>query len=535
MAKQYLYDTEARQRIASGVRKLADAVKVTLGPAGRNVISQKSFGSPLVTRDGVTVAKEIELQDPFENMGAKLVTEAAQKTNDVAGDGTTSATVLAEAILNEGLKAVAAGAAPIPLKRGIDAAVEAVVAHIAKQAKKVSTREQKAAVATISANHDKKIGNLLADAVEKVGKDGVITVEEGKSTETVLEFVDGMQFDKGFLSPYFITDAKELKCVLEDAYILLYEKKLSSLRDLIPLLEQVAHSGKPLLVVAEDVEGECLAALVVNRLRGALKVCAVKAPGFGDRRKAIMEDIGVLTGGTFFSEDLGTKLENVKLTELGTAKKVIVSKDFTTVSEGAGKKKDITARIDQIRAQVEKSTSDYDKEKLQERLAKLQGGVAVVKVGAATETELKEKKYRVEDALNATRAAVEEGIVAGGGVALLRAVEALEGLKVAGTDEQMGVSIVRRALEAPIRQIASNAGEDGSVIVDEVRTAGGPKGWDAKEGKLVNMFDAGIVDPAKVVRSSLQNAASIAGLMLTTETLITELKDKKKVAANAQT
>jgi chaperonin GroEL len=534
MAKQYLYDTDARQRIAAGVKKLADAVKVTLGPAGRNVISQKSFGSPIVTRDGVTVAKEVELSDPFENMGAKLVTEAAQKTNDVAGDGTTSATVLAEAILREGLKAVAAGAAPIPLKRGIDAAVEAVTQAVAKQSRKVSTREQKAAVATISANHDTAIGNLLADAVEKVGKDGVITVEEGKSTETVLDFVDGMQFDKGFLSPYFITDTKELKCVLEDCFLLLHEKKLSNLRELIPLLEQIAHSGRPLLIVAEDVEGECLAALVVNRLRGALKVCAVKAPGFGDRRKAMLEDIAVLTGGRFISEDLGIKLESVKLTDLGQAKKVIVSKDFTTVSEGAGKKKDIQARIDQIRAQIDKTTSDYDKEKLQERLAKLQGGVAVVKVGASTETELKEKKYRVEDALNATRAAVEEGIVPGGGVALLRAAESLKDLKLAGSDEQMGVGIVRRALEAPLRQIAANAGEDGSVIVDEVRSAGGAKGWDAKERKFVNMFDAGIVDPAKVVRSGLQNAASIAGLMLTTETLITELKDKKKVAADAE-
>jgi chaperonin GroEL len=534
MAKQYLYDAEARQRIAQGVKKLADAVKVTLGPAGRNVISQKSFGSPVVTRDGVTVAKEVELEDPFENMGAKLVTEAAQKTNDVAGDGTTSATVLAEAILREGLKAVAAGAAPIPLKRGIDQAVEAVTAQIAKMARKVSTREQKAAVATISANHDAPIGNLLADAVEKVGKDGVITVEEGKSTETVLEFVDGMQFDKGFLSPYFITDAKELKCVLEDAYILLHEKKLSNLRELIPLLEQIAHSGRPLLIVAEDVEGECLAALVVNRLRGALKVCAVKAPGFGDRRKAMLEDIAILTGGRFLSEDLGSKLENVKLEDLGQAKKVLVSKDFTTISEGAGKKKDIQARIETIRAQVEKSTSDYDKEKLQERLAKLQGGVAVVKVGASTETELKEKKYRVEDALNATRAAVEEGIVPGGGVALLRCTDVLAKLAVSGADEQMGVALVKRALEAPLRQIAANAGEDGSVIVDEVRSAGGSKGWDAKERKVVDMFAAGIVDPAKVVRSGLQNAASIAGLMLTTETLITDLKDKKKVAASAE-
>jgi chaperonin GroEL len=534
MAKQYLYDAEARQRIAQGVKKLADAVKVTLGPAGRNVISQKSFGSPIVTRDGVTVAKEVELEDPFENMGAKLVTEAAQKTNDVAGDGTTSATVLAEAILREGLKAVAAGAAPIPLKRGIDQAVEAVTAQIAKMSKKVVTREQKAAVATISANHDAPIGNLLADAVEKVGKDGVITVEEGKSTETILEFVDGMQFDKGFLSPYFINDTKELKCVLEDAYVLLHEKKLSNLRELIPLLEQIAHSGRPLLIVAEDVEGECLAALVVNRLRGALKVCAVKAPGFGDRRKAMLEDIAVLTGGRFISEDLGTKLENVKLEELGQAKKILVSKDFTTISEGAGKKKEIQARIETIRAQIEKSTSDYDKEKLQERLAKLQGGVAVVKVGASTETELKEKKYRVEDALNATRAAVEEGIVPGGGVALLRCTDVLAKLTVSGSDEQMGVALVKRALEAPLRQIAANAGEDGSVIVDEVRAAGGSKGWDAKERKLVDMFAAGIVDPAKVVRSGLQNAASIAGLMLTTETLITDLKDKKKVAASAE-
>ncbi len=533
MPKQYLYDTDARARIAAGVKKLADAVRVTLGPAGRNVISQKSFGGPTVTRDGVTVAKEVELPDPFENMGAKLVTEAAQKTNDVAGDGTTSATVLADAILREGLKCVAAGAQPIALKRGIDKAVAAVVERIQSISKKVTSREQKAAVATISANHDRAIGELLADAVEKVGSDGVITVEEGKTTETVLDFVDGMQFDKGFLSPYFITDTKDLRCVLEDAYVLLYEKKLSNLRELIPLLEAVAHAGKPLLLVAEDVESEVLAALVVNRLRGALKVCAVKAPGFGDRRKAMLQDIAILTGGTFISEDLGLKLENVGLQDLGRVAKAIVNKDTTTLSEGGGRKKDIQARIEQIRGQVDKATSDYDREKLQERLAKLQGGVAIVKVGAPTETELKEKKYRVDDALNATRAAVEEGIVPGGGVALIRCQEALDGVKGRGSDEKMGVDIVRRALEAPLRQIAANAGEEGSVIVDEVRNAKGARGWDAKERAFVDLFQAGIIDPAKVVRAALQHAASIAGMILTTETLITDLKDEKKAAEGA--
>ncbi len=543
MAKQYLYQTEARQRIALGAKKLADAVRVTLGPAGRNVISQKSFGAPMVTRDGVTVAKEVELPDPFENMGAKLVTEAAQKTNDVAGDGTTTATVLAEAILREGLKAVAAGAAPVALKRGIDRAVEAAVARIAKISKKVSTKEQKVAVATISANHDRILGTIIADAVEKVGKDGVITVEEGKGTETVLDVVDGLQFDKGFLSPYFITDPKELRVVLEDAVILFHEKKLSNLRELIPLLEAVAHAGRPLLIVAEEVEGECLAALVVNKLRGALKVCAVKAPGFGDRRKAMLEDMAVLTGGRFFSEDLGGKLESVKISDLGTAKKILVSKDTTTISEGGGSKKALQARIDQIRAQIEKATSDYDKEKLQERLAKLQGGIAVIKVGAPTETELKEKKYRVDDALNATRAAVEEGIVPGGGVALVRCTEAIDLIKgVADDDERTGIAIVRRAIEEPMRWIVRNAGEEGSVVVDEVRAAGkegGGKegkadwGWDAREGKYRDMVEAGIIDPAKVVRSALQNAASIAATMLTTETLITELKDGKKAAAGA--
>jgi len=534
MAKQYLYEANARQRIASGVGQLTDAVRVTLGPAGRNVICQKSFGGPIVTRDGVTVAKEVELEDPFENMGAKLATEAAQKTNEVAGDGTTTATVLTQSILTEGLKAVAAGAEPIGLKRGIDKAVGAVTEELARISKKVTTREQKAAVATISANHDSAIGDLLAEAVDTVGEDGVITVEEGQGTETALEFVDGMQFDKGYLSPYFITDTKDLTCVLNDALILFYEKKLSNLREFIPLLETVAHAGKPLLIVAEDVEGECLAALVVNRLRGALQVCAVKAPGFGDRRKAMLGELAILTGGTFVSDDLGVKLDAVSLGDLGTAKKVIVTKDTTTLSEGGGKKKAIAARIDQIRVQIEKSTSDYDKEKLQERLAKLQGGVAVVQVGAPTELELKEKKYRVDDALNATRAAVEEGIVPGGGAALIRCIDAVEGLRVRGDDERMGVRIVRRALEAPLRQIASNAGEDGAVIVDEVYHAAKNRGWDARERCYVNMYEAGIIDPAKVVRAALQNAASIAGMILTTETLITDLKDEKKPADGAQ-
>jgi len=534
MAKQYLFDSDARLRIASGVQQLAAAVKVTLGPAGRNVICEKSFGGPTVTRDGVTVAKEVELEDPFENMGAKLATEAASKTNDVAGDGTTSATVLTEAILREGLKAVTAGAQPIALKRGIDKAVAAVTERIAEMSKKVTSHAQKAAVATISANHDVEIGKLLADAVEQVGKDGVITVEEGQSTETVLEFVDGLEFDKGFLSPYFINNTTDLTCVLEDCLILFYEKKLSNLREFIPLLETVAHAGKPLLIVAEDVEGECLAALVVNRLRGALRVCAVKAPGFGERRKAMLEDLAILTGGTFISEDLGLKLENVTAGDLGTAKKVLVTKDGTTIQEGGGKKKDLQSRIGQIRTQIEKTTSSYDTEKLKERLAKLQGGVAVVQVGAATELELKEKKYRVEDALNATRAAVEEGIVPGGGVALVRCIDTIEKLRVRGDDERMGVAIVRRALEAPLRQIAANAGEEGSVIVDEVRSAKTlGRGWDAKERTFVNMFDAGIIDPAKVVRAGLQNAASIAGMILTTETLITDLKDEKKPADGA--
>ena len=523
MPKQYLYDIEARQRIAAGVKKLADAVKVTLGPAGRNVISQKSFGSPLVTRDGVTVAKEVELQDPFENMGAKLVTEAAQKTNDVAGDGTTSATVLAEAILREGLKAVAAGAAPIPLKRGIDKAVEAVTAHIAKQARKVVTREQKAAVATISANHDTVIGNLLADAVEKVGKDGVITVEEGKATETVLEFVDGMQFDKGFLSPYFITDTKELKCVLEDAYVLLHEKKLSNLRELIPLLEQIAHSGRPLLIVSEDVEGECLAALVVNRLRGALKVCAVKAPGFGDRRKALLEDIAILAGGRVISEEAGRKLDHAGLEDLGHARRIEIDKDDTTIIGGAGDPEKVKARVADIKRQLEDATSDYDKEKLRERAAKLAGGVAVVKVGAATETEMKERKARVEDALHATRAAVEEGVLPGGGVALLRARARLGEVKAGNADQRCGVAIVLRALEEPLRQIVANAGDEPSVVLDRVLAGAGSFGYNALTGEYGDLAAMGILDPCKVTRTALQNAASVAGLILTTDVMVADI------------
>src|SRR5262245_13891591 len=534
MPKQYLFDVDARVRIAVGARKLADAVRVTLGPAGRNVIVQKSFGGPTVTRDGVTVAKEVELVDPFENMGAKLVTEASSKTNDVAGDGTTTATVLAEAIYREGLKAVASGANPTAVKRGIDKAVAAVVDALGKLSKKLENQRQTEAVATISANHDREIGKLLAEAVQKVGKDGVITVEEGKGRDTKLDYVGGMQFDKGYISPYFFTDPKEITAVLEDCSILFHEKKISSLREFIPLLEKVAHAGRSLLVVAEDVEGEALAALVVNKLRGVLKVCAVKAPGFGDRRKVMLEDMAAVSGRKFISQDLGLKLENLTLEHLGRAKKVTVTKDTTTIIEGAGSKKDVESRIQQIRAQIEKSTSDYDKEKLQERLARLQGGVAVVKVGATTETELKEKKYRVDDALHATRAAVEEGIVPGGGVALVRCIGAVEKLDVSG-DERAGADIVRRALEEPLRQIVRNAGFEGSIVVDDVKSGSGDRGFDAKERKMTSMYEAGIVDPTKVVRSALQNAASIAGLMLTTETLTTDLKDEKKAAQGALT
>jgi len=525
MSKQYLYDADARNRIAAGARKLADAVRVTLGPAGRNVIIQKSYGGPTVTRDGVTVAKEVELSDPFENMGAKLVTEASQRTNDTAGDGTTTATVLAESIYREGLKAIASGANPTLVKRGIDKAVDAVVETLKGLAKKLESRKQTEAVATISANHDVEIGRLLAEAVEKVGKDGVITVEEGKTTATVLEYVGGLQFDKGYLSPYFITDVKDLTAVLEDALILVHEKKISNLREFIPLLEKVAHSGKQLLVIAEEVEGEVLAALVVNRLRGVLKVCAVKAPGFGDRRKAMLEDIATLTGGTFVSEDLGVKLENLTLEHLGRAKKITVTKDATTIVEGGGAKKDVDARVVQIRAQIEKSTSDYDKEKLQERLARLQGGVAVVKVGATTEAELKEKKFRVDDALHATRAAVEEGIVPGGGVALIRCIAGLDKLTF-DDDRRYGVNIIRRALEEPLRQIAGNSGVDGSIVAAKVKESQGPFGFNAATLQYEDLVKAGVIDPAKVVRTAIQNAASVSGLMLTTETLIAE-KPKK--------
>ena len=532
MSKQYLYDVDARTRIAVGAKKLADAVRVTLGPAGRNVIIQKSFGGPTVTRDGVTVAKEVELTDPFENMGAKLVTEASQKTNDVAGDGTTTATVLAEAIYREGLKSIASGANPTLVKRGIDKAVAVVVSTLAGQAKKLENRKQTEAVARISANHDVEIGRLLAEAVEKVGKDGVITVEEGKTTATVLEYVGGLQFDKGYLSPYFITDVKDLTAVLEDALILVHEKKIANLREFIPLLEKVAHSGKQLLVIAEEVEGEALAALVVNRLRGVLKVCAVKAPGFGDRRKAMLEDIAILTGGEMIAEDLGIKLENVTLPMLGRAKRVRIEKENTTIIDGSGAKKDIEGRVQQIKAQIEETTSDYDREKLQERLAKLAGGVAVIRVGGASEIEVKEKKDRVDDSLNATRAAVEEGILPGGGVALLRAVKALEGVGGANPDQKTGVDIVRRALTSPARQIVDNAGGDGAVVVGKlVEAKDYAYGFDAQNGDYADMVKAGIIDPTKVVRTALQDAASVAGLLITTEAMIAELPKKEAAPA----
>src|SRR5262245_3541213 len=510
MPKQYLFDADARNRIAAGAKRLADAVRVTLGPAGRNVILQKSFGGPTVTRDGVTVAKEVELADPFENMGAKLVTEASSKTNDVAGDGTTTATVLAEAIYREGLKAVAAGHNPTAVRRGIDKAVAAVVEALKGLSKKLENRRQTEAVATISANHDAEIGKLLAEAVEKTGKDGVVTVEEGKGRQTVLEHVDGLQFDKGFISPYFITDVKDLTCVLEDCLVLYHEKKLSSLREFIPLLEKVAHAGKALLIVAEDVEGEVLPALVVNRLRGVLKVCAVKAPGFGDRRKAMLEDMAVLTGGTFVSEDLGVKLENVGLEMLGRAKRVTVTKDETTIVEGRGAQEAIQGRIAQIKRAIEETDSDYDREKLQERLAKLSGGVAVIQVGAATETELKEKKQRIEDALSATRAAVEEGIVPGGGTTYLNILPGLKDSIVTDADERIGVGIVRRALEEPTRIIAQNAGAEGSLVVQQVRGLKKGHGYNAATSAYEDLVKAGIVDPAKVTRSAVENAASIA-------------------------
>ncbi|GMU65465.1 MAG: 60 kDa chaperonin [Acidobacteriota bacterium] len=531
-AKYITYSEEARGAILRGVNKLADAVKVTLGPKGRNVVIEKKFGSPTITKDGVTVAKEIELADPLENMGAQMVREVASKTSDVAGDGTTTATVLAQAIYREGAKNVTAGANPMELKRGIDLAVRAVVEHIDKIAKPVEGKEI-AHVGTISANNDEEIGKIIAEAMEKVGKDGVITVEEAKGLETTLEVVEGMQFDRGYLSPYFVSDAERMESVIEGAKILLFEKKISSMKDLLPILEQVARQGKPLLIVAEDVEGEALATLVVNKLRGTLQVCAVKAPGFGDRRKAMLEDIGILTGGKLISEDLGIKLENVKWEDLGEAKKIVVTKDDTTIVTDTDDKKRreaIAGRVKQIRTQVEETTSDYDREKLQERLAKLVGGVAVIKVGAATETEMKEKKARVEDAMHATKAAVEEGIVAGGGVALLRAIEAIDKVKAEG-DVAVGIKIVRRALEEPSRQIAANAGEEGSVVVRQVLSEKGNVGFNAGTGKFEDLVKAGVIDPAKVTKTALLNASSISGLMLTTEAMISEIKEKDKSPA----
>jgi len=528
MPKQIMFEQEARAALLRGVNIMAHAVKATLGPKGRNVVIDKKFGSPTITKDGVTVAKEVELKDPYEDMGAQMIKEVASKTSDVAGDGTTTATVLAQAIFREGLKNVTAGANPMGLKRGIEQAVEKVVDELKKMSKTTKDKKEIAQVATIAANNDKTIGNLIAEAMEKVGKDGVITVEEAKAMETTLEVVEGMQFDRGYLSPYMVTDPERMEAVLEDALILIHEKKISVMKDMLPLLEQVARAGKPFLVIAEEVEGEALATLVVNKLRGTLACCSVKAPGFGDRRKAMLQDISTLTGGKAITEDLGIKLENIKLEDLGRAKKVVVDKDNTTIIEGAGNTKEIEGRIKQIRAQIEETTSDYDREKLQERLAKLAGGVAVIKVGAATETEMKEKKARVEDALNATRAAVEEGIVPGGGVALLRAGKGLDKLTLSG-DEATGVNIVRRALEEPIRQIVENAGLEGSVVVEKVKAATKvSQGFDAESNEYVDMMEAGIIDPTKVERIALQNAASIASLLLTTEALITDIPEEAK-------
>lgn len=529
MAKQLLFSEEARRSVLVGVEKLAHAVKVTLGPKGRNVVLDKKFGSPTITKDGVTVAKEIELEDPYENMGAQMVKEVAEKTSDNAGDGTTTATVLAEAIYKQGLKNVTAGANPMALKRGIDTAVEKVVEELKKISKKIDNKNTKEVeqVATISANGDNSIGKILAEAIEKVGKDGVITVEEGKSLTTELKLVEGMQFDQGYLSPYFATDMQKMECELEEPYILIHEKKISNLKEMLPVLEKVAQSGKPFVIIAEEVEGEALATLVVNKIRGTLSCAAVKAPGYGDRRKAMLEDIAILTGGKAITEDLGLKLENIDLSSLGRAKKVKIDKDNTTIVEGAGKTAQIEGRIKQIKGQIEATESSYDKEKLQERLAKLSGGVAVVEVGAATETEMKEKKARVEDALHATRAAVEEGIVPGGGVALLRTLSALDKLKIEG-DEKTGVEIVKRALEEPIRQLAFNAGLEGSVIVERLKAEKASIGYDISKDEYVDMLQAGIIDPTKVTRTALQNAASIAGLLLTTEALVTELPEKEK-------
>ncbi len=530
-AKQIVYSENSRQAILRGVNQLADAVKVTLGPRGRNVVLEKKFGGPTITKDGVTVAKEIELKDPLENMGAQMVREVASKTSDTAGDGTTTATILAQSIFREGVKAVAAGANPMALKRGIEKAVEAVVAEVKKLSKEVKDNETIAQVGTISANGDAEIGKTIADAMKKVGKDGVITVEESRTMTTELQTVDGMQFDRGYLSPYFISDPERMECVLEDPYILIHEKKISNMKDLLPLLEQIARSGKPLLVIAEEVEGEALATLVVNKLRGTLNACAVKAPGFGDRRKAMLEDIGILTGGKALMEETGIKLEGVRLEDLGRAKRVTVDKDNTTLVDGAGTQKNIEGRIKQLRAQIDETTSDYDREKLQERLAKLAGGVAVIKVGAATETEMKEKKARVEDALHATRAAVEEGIVPGGGVALLRAATTLKNLKVTG-DEQIGVNIVHRACEEPVRQIVGNAGYEGAIVIEKIHNANDPNyGFNAATAQYEDLVKAGVIDPTKVTRSALQNASSIAALMLTTEAMIAEIPEKKPAPA----
>ena len=533
-AKQMKYEGDARQAILAGVGKLAKAVATTLGPSGRNVIIDKKFGSPQITKDGVTVAKEIELPDPFENMGAQMVREVASKTNDVAGDGTTTATILGEAIYREGLKNVTAGANPQAIKRGIDKAAAAATEAIAKLAKKVSTSDEIAQVATVSANGDTEIGAIIADAMDKVGKDGTITVEDGKTTETTSDVVEGMQFDKGYLSPYFVTAAESMECVLDNPYVLIYEKKISNLNDMLPLLQGVAKSGKPLLIIAEEVEGEALATLVVNKLRGTLQICAVKAPGFGDRRKEMLKDIAILTGGQVISEDLGIKLENVTVDQLGKAKRVTVDKENTTIVEGAGKSSDIQARVGEIKHQIETTTSDYDREKLQERLAKLAGGVAVIKVGAQTEAAMKEKKDRVDDALHATRAAVEEGIVAGGGVALVRCQKAVEKCAAALTgDEKIGAEILGRAMEAPLRQLVANAGLEAALIVEKVKGEKGNVGYDVASGEFVDLVKAGILDPAKVTRTALQNAASIAGLLLTTECMVTEIPEPKTPAPAA--
>jgi chaperonin GroEL len=529
-AKQLHYGEKARGDMLSGINKLANAVKVTLGPRGRNVVLDKKFGSPASTKDGVTVAKEIQLDDPFENMGAQLVREVASKTSDVAGDGTTTATVLAQAIFREGMKQVTAGHEPMEIKRGIEHAVEVVVEELRKLSREVKGKTEISQVGTISANNDRTVGDLIAEAMEKVGKDGVITVEEGKTAETSMEVVEGMQFDRGYISPYFVTNAERMEAVVENAYLLLHEKKLSNMKEMLPILEQIARSGRPLVVVAEDVEGEALATLVVNKLRGTLQCAAVKAPGFGDRRKEMLRDMAVLTGGNVISDDLGIKLESITLNDLGTAKRITIDKENTTIVEGAGSSSEIEGRVNQIRTQIEETTSDYDREKLQERLAKLVGGVAVIKVGAATEAEMKEKKARVEDALNATRAAVEEGIVPGGGVAYIRALNTLDKVQLAG-DRQVGINIIRRALEEPLRQIATNAGVEGATVLQQVRAETGTRGYDADSDAYVDMVEKGIIDPTKVTRIALQNAASVSALLLTTEALITELPEEKKPVA----